>query len=385
MINDSYDDREQSAAKHQILERYLKAFTPIVGTWADEIVYVDCLAGPWNSKNADLSDTSFHRALTVLRDVKSHGRCKRVRALLIENNPSRYERLKQYTASLSDIEAIAEPWNFEDSIQKVVQFVRDTDTPKGRVFPFVFIDPWGWELVTIDHIRPLLLLDPGEVLITFMSSFVNRFLSDPSKPFERLLGHSEVCRLRELHGDDLEDELVRSYANAVRTVGNYEFSCAVPVLDPKRDRFLFHMIFATRNMKGVEEFKEAERNMIEVMHQLRAEAQQRRALEAGSSGFLFEPLATYREDRFSRFRTNAMTAASIAIETKLKTGGRLFIQELLNVGLQHSAVLKEDIYDLVSEWLNERRLVLRGVSPRQRVLRPENVVEWIQQDKDLTV
>jgi three-Cys-motif partner protein len=376
----SYEEREQSAAKHQILERYLKAFAPIVGSWADEVVYVDCFAGPWNAKRPDLSDTSFHRALSVLRAVKVQGRCKRVRALLIENDPSRYEQLKQYTSTVSDVEVRAEPWKFEDSVDKIVEFVNDTNTPRERVFPFVFIDPWGWELVAIDHIRPLLLLNPGEVLITFMSSFVNRFLSDPSKPFERLLGHAEVRRLRELRGEALEDELVASYATAVRIAGAYLFSCAVPVMDPKRDRFLFHMVFATRSIKGVEEFKEAEKNMIEVMHKLRAEAQQRRALRAGSSGFLFEPLATYREERFSTFRNNALRAVSNLLETKLRSEGPLFVQDLTNAGLQFSGVLREDIHDFIVGWVEAGKVRLRGVSARQRVLRADNVVEWVHDE-----
>jgi three-Cys-motif partner protein len=73
MTDDAYEQREQSAAKHQILERYLKAFAPIVGTWAEELVYIDCFAGPWNSRNADLSDTSFFRAIKVLQHVRSQG------------------------------------------------------------------------------------------------------------------------------------------------------------------------------------------------------------------------------------------------------------------------------------------------------------------------
>jgi three-Cys-motif partner protein len=376
MTHEPYYQREQSAAKHQILERYLKAFTPIIGSWANEIVYVDCFAGPWNSKASDLSDTSFHRALTVLRGVKAQGRCKRIRALLIENNPARFRQLKEYAAGIPDIDVAAMQWNFEVSVDRIVAYIRDTPTPANRVFPFMFIDPWGWEIVAIDRIRPLLLLDPGEVLITFMSSFVDRFISDSSKPFERLLGHAEVRRLRELKGEELEDELVASFASAVRSAGRYNFSCAVPVMDPKRDRFLFHMVFATRNIKGIEEFKEAEKNMIEVMHRLRAKAQQRRAVEAGSSGFLFDPITTYKEERFSRFRTNSIAALSSALEAKLKASGPTFVQDLLNIGLQYSAVLRDDVSDLVFDWWEQRKVIVQGITPRQRSLRPENTVEW---------
>ncbi len=379
MTDSSYKEREQSAAKHQILERYLKAFAPIVGTWAEEIVYIDCFAGPWGSKSADLSDTSFHRALTVLQGVRAQGRCKRVRALLVENDRSRYEQLVKYTSTISGIEVVAEPWDFATSVNKISHFIQQSETPRSKIFPFIFIDPWGWELVTVDRIRPLLIIDPGEVLITFMSSFVKRFLGDPSKPFESLLGHAEVRRLRDMHGEELEDELITSYAHAVRAAGNFSYSCAVPIMDPKRDRFLFHMVFATRSMKGLEEFKKAEKNMVDVMHTLRAESQRRRALETGSSGFLFEPIATYRETRFSRLRDGALAAVSAAIESKLRSKRRLSIQDLLNVGLQYSAVLEEDIYDLIWNLLGQRKINLGAVSPRQRVLRPENLVQWTEQ------
>lgn len=258
-----------------------------------------------------------------------------------------------------------------------MEFVRQTPTPAPKVFPFVFIDPWGWEVVAGDRVRPLLKLAPGEVLITFMSSFVARFLNDRSKPFERLLGEDEVKRLRTLTGEELEDELVASYARSVKQAGGYLFSCAVPVMDPKRDRFLFHMVYATRHAKGVEEFKKAEGNMIDVMHRLRAEAQRRRELKGGSSLFLFGAMDTYREERFSRFREKSLRAASIALEAKMQSGQRLFFQDLLNEGLQFSAVLEEDIRDLVLGWVEAGRVGVGGIPPKQKTLHFDTILEWV--------
>jgi hypothetical protein len=36
-MNEFYHDREQSQVKHRILERYLQAFSPIIGSRYDEI------------------------------------------------------------------------------------------------------------------------------------------------------------------------------------------------------------------------------------------------------------------------------------------------------------------------------------------------------------
>ena len=133
-MTDPYEEREQSAAKHQILERYLKAFTPIVGTWVEEIVYIDCFAGPWNSQSPDLSDTSFYRAIKVLQDVRSRGRCKRVRALLVEKDPASYSRLRRYASTISGIEVVAEPWDFASSVDNIAQFTRVQRPPEPKCF-----------------------------------------------------------------------------------------------------------------------------------------------------------------------------------------------------------------------------------------------------------
>jgi len=45
-------------------------------------------------------------------------------------------------------------------------------------FPFTFIDPTGWEPPAINLITPILRLEPGEVLINLMTSWIRRFISD---------------------------------------------------------------------------------------------------------------------------------------------------------------------------------------------------------------
>ena len=77
------------------------------------------------------------------------------------------------------------------------------EQPKS--FPFFFVDPTGWEPLQIDVIAPILSMNPGEVLITLMTSWITRFLSDQTKGFHRLLG-AEVPRILQLDGEDQEEE-----------------------------------------------------------------------------------------------------------------------------------------------------------------------------------
>src|ERR1700726_1385546 len=103
-----YEDREQTAVKHQVLTRYLSAFVPIVGSWASDIAYIDCLAGPRESADASFRDTSFARAIEVLRSTRKvlaeRGKFPRMRCLFIERNPTAFGQLKQYCDGVSDIE-----------------------------------------------------------------------------------------------------------------------------------------------------------------------------------------------------------------------------------------------------------------------------------------
>src|SRR5882762_2410270 len=104
-MSQPYEDREQTAVKHQVLARYLSAFVPIVGNWASNIDYVDCLAGPWKSVDPSLKDTSFARAIEILRSTRrvldDRGKNPSMRCLLIEKDSDAFSRLKQYCDGIS--------------------------------------------------------------------------------------------------------------------------------------------------------------------------------------------------------------------------------------------------------------------------------------------
>src|SRR5688572_28664321 len=63
-----YEDREQTAAKHLILSKYLEALAFKVGIFKRgcTLNYIDGFSGPWESKTEDLSDTSPGVALARL-------------------------------------------------------------------------------------------------------------------------------------------------------------------------------------------------------------------------------------------------------------------------------------------------------------------------------
>jgi three-Cys-motif partner protein len=367
-----YYDREQSQVKHRILERYLQAFAPIIGNSYDEIVYVDCLAGPWESRDADLSDTSFHTALSVFRECKRRGRCKHVRALLIEEKPESYARLQAYAEKIDDIEVETQNWDFNEHVGDVVKFPKRS---RRKSFAFFFIDPTGWTEARIDRIRPILQVQPGEVLINFMTSWIKRFLDDPRKPFQELLGE-DVHRLRTLEGDELEDELVATYASLVRKAGAFEFTCAVPILMPDRDAIHYHLVYGTRGFKGLEEFKKSEAVAIPYMHERRAKAQQRREEENSGQAFLLAPLDTYKETRFKTFNERRKESAKHAVLELLQTRGTCTYKELFGESMQFATVVQSDLREWLEMWKVQGLISYLNWNSRQRVPQPETRVKF---------
>jgi len=377
MTSSPYEDREQTEVKHQILQRYLSAFVPIVGDWASDIAYIDCLAGPWRSVDPSLKDTSFSRAVEVLRSTRKvladRGKAPTMRCLFIEKEPGPFQRLKKFCDETRDVEAIPENWDFTKHIADVVRFAKG----RSKSFPFVFIDPTGWEPLAIRLIAPILRLDPGEVLINLMTSWITRFLSDETKSFERLLG-SDLPRLRQLQGEEQEEELVRSYKEAVVKAGSFEYACTLPVMKPDQDAFHFHMIYATRHIRGVEVFKETERTIIPFMHETRAKAQERRRFaQSGQTSFL-PAEAHYKERRFTQYQLRNLEVAKSELRKTLETTGRVLFDDAWANAMQHSTVMGSDLREWMNEWKASGLLTFVNLQPGQKLPRKHEhqYLEW---------
>jgi three-Cys-motif partner protein len=379
MNSEFYEDREQTQVKHQILVRYLSAFVPIVGDWASDIVYIDCLAGPWKETDPNMKDTSFSRAIEVLRDTRrvlqSRGRNPTMRCLLIEKVPQSFRKLKEFCDTINDLEVTPENWDFTAHTDDIVRFVKS----RNKSFPFIFIDPTGWETLADDRINPILKLDPSEVLINLMTSWVTRFLSDESKHFERLLG-PDLPRLRQLQGQEQEEELVRSYAAKVARAGNFKYTCTLPVMKAEQDAFHFYMIYATLHPRGVEVFKKTEKHVIEFMHEKRAKAQERRRLAQSGQYSLLPAEAHYREHRFTEFQLRNLATAKNQLLAMLQDAEQVSYDDAWYTVMQYSAVSDQDLKDWLAGWKSSGSLTFGNIEPGQRLPRKgaNQYLKWVK-------
>lgn len=379
MSSSEYEDREQTAVKHEVLERYLSGFVPIVGAWASDITYIDCLAGPWESVDPEFHDTSFARAVSVLRKTRKllteRGKSPTMRCLFIENDIAAFANLKQYCDGISDIEVTPKSWDFTERIEDIVKFARE----RNSSFPFVFIDPKGWKPLSIQRIKPILNLNPGEVLINLMTSWITRFLALPEKRFDLLVG-KDWPKLAGLSGEEKEEKLVSSYADALREAGGFKYICTLPVMKPTQDAFHFHLIYGTRHIKGVEVFKETEKYVIPFMHDKRAQAQERKRFSNSAQYSLLPPADSYKETRFTRYRIRNLEVARRELWENLQTSRTLPYEDAWAMVMQHSAVTERDLREWLAAWESEGLLEITNKRPGQKFPRKGSGqgLKWIQ-------
>lgn len=306
---DLYAGREQTLVKHFVLKKYLERFALIIGFHWQTITYVDCFSGPWNARSEGFEDSSFFIALRELRKARDTLKMKAkrldLRCFFLEKEPQAYKRLRAFADGIRDAEVKTKNEELAASVEEILAFVKQG----GRTsFPFVFIDPTGWTGFDLNVIVPLLRVDPGEVLINFMTGHIRRFIDSPQsetqESFERLFGSANFkARIQGLAHQDREDAVVSEYCESVRKAGRYRFIAKALVLHPEIDRTHFHLIYATRNAKGIEVFKDVEKHAMPVMESARARAQQKKREERTQQPHLFSSEVMRDSSHYEALRT----------------------------------------------------------------------------------
>jgi three-Cys-motif partner protein len=166
-----YTGREQSYVKHVFLERYLERLAHKIASVYSHVVFVDGFAGPWQSANEKLEDTSFGIALNALRRAKASWKARhrevKMSAFLVERDRDAYKKLAQVPARYPDIAIKTYEADFLMVLPKILKDIaRDA-------FAFSLIDPKGWR-IPLASLAQMLARPKSEVIFNFMFDFINR-------------------------------------------------------------------------------------------------------------------------------------------------------------------------------------------------------------------
>lgn len=365
MDEDLYEGREQSLVKHLILKRYLLRFALIIGRTWRSITYVDCFSGPWKSKSESYEDTSFAIAIKQLREARDRlsqeGIDLQLRAFFIERNASAFAQLQEFADQIEDIEIVTRNAELEDSVHEIRRFVGAGDT-----FPFIFIDPKGWSGFALDLIRPLLELQPCEVLINFMTQHIVRFIDNTAsqESFEELFGSAAFHeRLAGTERDDRVDASVFQYRDAVSEAGGFDFPGISAILQPHKDRSHFHLIYLSRAAKGLEVFKAEEKKSMQDMETARAKAEQRKRVSKAGQLEFFGPDDAPESNYFESLRKRYINLAQSDLESTLRSDGQILFDDAWCRWLRFPLVWESDLKD----WIKQSGIRVDGLSERERV------------------
>jgi three-Cys-motif partner protein len=193
-------------AKHQLLERYLGGWFPILSSWSGQVIYIDCHAGRGRHKTGHKGSP-----ILALRTLLRHPHLSEmlssttVKFVFFEVNHSNYECLNEEVKSLGqlpvgiEIEAVCS--DYQRELREIVGELRQ----KGQQLApaLAFVDPYGFTL-SMDLLNELLVFPKCELFVNFMYRYVDMAMRNPPQAsnLDALFGCSDWRNVKEI--DDYE-------------------------------------------------------------------------------------------------------------------------------------------------------------------------------------
>ncbi len=359
---DTYAGREQTAAKHFILKRYLQALAFKVLTFAD-ITYIDGFSGPWETRTSDFTDTSFMIAIQALRDAQTRifereGIRRQIRCFFSENNPTAYKALSAAVSKYHDPNGLFEIETFPGAFVEAVPQIKRAI---GCAFPLIFIDPTGWTGYPLDRIQSIFDYGRCEVLINFMYDFVNRFVASEEETIvsslDPILG-GPGWRSR------LDQTLSRGFAveklfrETLKRVGRFKYVVSTKIDKRTADRPHFFLAYGTKSRDGLKTFRQIEYEALKEHARNRADAKERASEQKSQIPDLFRGYqAEVKEAGVDELVDEQKRLASATILRQLRVHSVIPFSKLVDYALEGFMLRETNVKDICVDLANEGKIV----------------------------
>ena len=242
----------------------MKEWLPILASSHALLRYIDGFAGPGEYQGGELGSP-----IISLRTVKEHNQYAKLSEkgrtldfLFVEKDPVYYRYLKQSIKERG-------PWpnnfnirvkndKFENMMSNLLHQAECSDL--GLPPTLLFVDPFGPAGFPMDLFKRLALFNRVDVLINLnILEFVQWILPDPikHKTADKLYGGPRWMPALKLAGRARTKYLVDEYEKALQEVGWRGTSFEMV---NRQNQTVYHLVFGTRNHKGLEAIKRAMRN-----------------------------------------------------------------------------------------------------------------------------
>lgn len=248
-----------TAAKHEILRRYLGAWFPILATYNKQILYVDGFCGPGRYMEGEPGSP-----ILAIQEAVQHGKRLDKNQLYFFFVDERQDRIDHLQ---SEVDEMKLPSNFHCKLskstfdQEMTRILDKRDKRHAKNEPpiptFAFVDPFGFEGLPFAIIQRMLSNPKTEVFINFMADFVNRFLTHPVENVRNriveLFGTQDALNIAQNSANRIE-ELRHLYQAQLKTSARF-----VRYFEMKdgNNRTIYYLFFASNSTLGHEKMKEA--------------------------------------------------------------------------------------------------------------------------------
>jgi len=203
--------REQTRVKHEILEKYLRAYLHALKRWNNNLLFIDGFAGPGAYQNNGSSQPgSPIRALSLISSDAELA--KRVTTVFIEKDKKLYESLQAEVQSFyRNNPNIREPIHLNKEFREGMEIMLEPFEKKSRSLAptFLFVDPCGVNGVYFDTLARLMNFGSCEIFLFFNIDGIRRILG---------LGEARGDTLAQFFGSDKEaEDLLKAIENKSST------------------------------------------------------------------------------------------------------------------------------------------------------------------------
>ena len=262
---DLWEYKEQTRIKHAILSSYLKRWMSILGRpragKPRKMHFVDSYAGRARYKGGELGSPIL--SMEVGEELHDYFggtfflECHNVEVDAFNFRSLRWE-VEVAKQDFTSVEVHNYHGSFEERIGEVFAKIRPGEPA------LVFLDPFGYQGIDM----PLKMLERryNEIFITFMSSFVNRFLTDPSKAstMDRIFRTPSSRELRD--APNRQERLVRLYGEQIQLLAKQDLGLDEVLVYPidvdfeGRDADIYHLVHVSQHEAARKAMEDAVRD-----------------------------------------------------------------------------------------------------------------------------
>lgn len=240
----------QTKIKHFVFQEYFDKWVKIVGKW-NELNYLDCYAG--GGAYLENDNVYYGSPILAAEIVEKHREHlgRKVNIVLIEEDKANIENI-QKIFQYKDLktEPIVIEGDFDMTVNEILDKVQDHLKPT-----FFFIDPFGFK-IRYETLKRIISIPKSEILLNFMFTRINQFLSDNLETtLNELFGCEDWKQLRTLGGAKREQGIVNLYREKLKKIADFVFPYRICF--PDRERTYYYLFHISKHYKGCSIMKSA--------------------------------------------------------------------------------------------------------------------------------